>query len=90
MNVVWVSWLNLRKGPLAIYMYEKLNERIEVLVLLKQIKFEQKNESLTSINHNINRTHRFSKQYNVCINEIISFLLGVVFGYVTWIFCERF
>jgi len=71
-------------------MYEKLNERIEVLVLLKQMKLEQKNESLISINHNMNETHGFNKQYNVCINEIISFHLRVVFGYVTWIFCERF
>ena len=89
-KVVWGPWLKLTKGPLSIYIYEKLNERIEVLVLLKQMKPEQKNESLTSVNHNMNETHGFTKQYNVCINEIISFHLGVVFGYVTWIFCERF
>jgi len=29
-------------------------------------------------------------EYNVCINETISFHLRVVFGYVTWIFCARF
>jgi len=54
------------------------------------MKFEQKNESLTSLNHNMKETHGFSKQYNVCMNKIISFHLRVVFGYVTWIFCERF
>jgi len=54
------------------------------------MKLEQKNESLTNINHNMNETHGFSKQYNVCINEIISFHLWVVFGYLIWIFCERF
>jgi len=80
---------NLETGPF-LSIYEKLNERIEVLVLLKQIKLEQKKESLASINHNINETHGFSKQYNVCIKEIISFHLRVVFGYVTLIFCERF
>jgi len=57
---------------------------------LKQIKLEQKKESLTNINHNMNETHGFSKQYNVCINEIISFHLRVVFGYVTWIFASVF
>jgi len=82
--------LKLRKGPLSIYICEKLNERIEVLVLLKQMKLEQKNESLTSVNHNMNETHGFSKQNNVCINEIISFHLRVVFGYVTWIFLRAF
>jgi len=89
-KIVWGPWLKLRKGPLSIYIYEKLNERIEVLVLLKQMKLEQKNESLTSVNHNMNGTHGFSKQYNVRINEIISFHLRVVFVYVTWIFFERF
>jgi len=29
-------------------------------------------------------------EYNVCMNETISFHLRVVFGYVTWIFCQRF
>jgi len=52
------------------------------------MKREQKNESLTSINHNMNETHGFSKQYNVCINEIISFHLRVMFGYVTRIFAS--
>jgi len=54
------------------------------------MKLEQKNESLTSVNHNMNENHGFSKQNNVCINEIISIHLRVVFGYVTWIFCKRF
>jgi len=54
------------------------------------MKLEQKNESLTSINHGMNETHGFSKQYNVCINEIISFHLRVVFGYVTLIFASFF
>ena len=54
------------------------------------MKLEQKNESLTSINHNMNETHGFSKQYNVCINEIISIHLRVVLGYATWILCKRF
>jgi len=55
---------NLERGSF-LYIYENLNERIEVLVLLKQMKLEQKNESLTKINHNMNETHEFSKQYNV-------------------------
>jgi len=43
-------WLKLGMGPLFIYtVFIKLNEGIEVLVLLKQMKLEQKNESLTSI-----------------------------------------
>ena len=54
------------------------------------MKLEQKNEPLTSINHNMNETHGFSKQYNVRINEIISNHLRMVFGYATWIFCKRF
>jgi len=54
------------------------------------MKLELKNESLTSIIHNMNETHGFSKQYNVCINEIIGIQLTVVFGYVTWVFCEHF
>jgi len=29
------------------------------------MKLEQKNETLTSINHNMNETHGFSKQNNV-------------------------
>jgi len=49
------------------------------------MKLEQRHESLTSINHNMNETHGFRKQYNICINEIKSFHLRVVFGYVTWI-----
>jgi len=88
-KVVWGPWLNLERGSF-LYIYEKLNERIEVLVLLKQMKLEQQNESLTSISHNMNETHGFNKQYNVCINEIISIHLRVVFGYVTWIFFQRF
>jgi len=45
------------------------------------MKLEQRNESLTSINHNMNETHGFRKQYNICINEIKSFHLRVVFGF---------
>jgi len=60
-KVVWGPWIKLRKGPLSMNIYEKLNERIEVLVLLKQMKLEQKNKSLTSINPNMNETHGFSK-----------------------------
>jgi len=83
--------LKLGKGPLSIYsIYDKLIERIKVLVLLKQMRLEQKNESLTTISHTMNETHGFSKQCNICINEIISFRIKVVFGYVTWIFCEHF
>jgi len=37
---------NLERGPF-LSIYEKLNEQIEVLVLLKQMKLGQKNESLT-------------------------------------------
>jgi len=61
-KVAWVPWLKLRKGPRSIYcIYQKLNERIEVFVLLKQICLSKNNETLTSINHNMNETHGFSK-----------------------------
>jgi len=36
----------------------------------------------------MNETHEFSKHYNVCINEIISFPLRLVFGHVKWIFAS--
>ena len=38
----------------------------------------------------MNETYEFSKQHNVCSNEITSLDFGVVLGYVTWIFCELF
>jgi len=34
------------------------------------MKLEQKNESLTSINHNMKETYGFIKQYNVCIRVL--------------------
>jgi len=51
---VWGPWLKLRKRP-SIYIYktvvnrEKINERSEVFVSLKQKKLEPKNESLTNM-----------------------------------------
>jgi len=38
----------------------------------------------------MNETHGFSKKYIVCTNEVISFHLRVVFGYVAWIFLRAF
>jgi len=38
----------------------------------------------------MNEIHGFSKQYNVCIYQVISLHLGVMFVYVTWLFCELF
>ena len=47
-------WLKLGMGPLFIYtVFIKLNEGIEVLVLLKQMKLEQKNESLINMDVSI-------------------------------------
>jgi len=40
-KVVCGPWLKLRKDPF-LSIFEKVNERIEVLVLLKQMKLEQK------------------------------------------------
>jgi len=40
-KVVWVPGGNIERGPF-LSIYEKLNERIEVLVILKQMKLEQK------------------------------------------------
>jgi len=38
----------------------------------------------------MNKTHGFGKHYNVCLSEIMSLHLGVVFGYNTWTFREIF
>jgi len=52
-KVVCGPWLKLRKGPFlnikSLVNREKINERTEVFVVLKQNKLEQKNESSTDM-----------------------------------------
>ena len=71
-KVVWGPWLKLRRGRFFIYKTvvnraKTLNERIEVFVLLKQKKLEQKNESLTNMDITI---------WTKLIDSKFSFLAG--------------